>query len=176
MKNLIFLFVLAIAFSGCKKIDELTQFDMDYDSSVDIPATTGINLPFNIFTPDITTNSESTFESNDTRKDLVEKIVLKTLELTVSKPSGEDFSFLKSIKITIKADGLADKEIAWDNAVPSNAGNKISLETTSDNLDEYIKKDSFKLDVETVTDEVLTKDYTIDIHSVFFVDAKILGI
>ncbi len=176
MRKYILFLLAVVALSGCEKVDKLTQFDMNYDSSVDIPSTVGINLPFNIYTPDITTNSESSFESNDTRKDLIEQINLKTMELTVSKPSGEDFSFLKSIEITIKADGLDDKKIAWKNDIPSNAGNKISLETTSDDLKEYIKKDNFKLDVETVTDEILTKDYTLDIHTVFFVDAKILGI
>jgi len=175
MNKLIILILTAIVLSGCKKISEKTQFNMVYDTSVDIPSSTGVNLPFNIFTPDITTNSESTFESNNTRKDLIEQIVLKTLELTVSKPNGEDFSFLKSVEITLKADGLANKKIAWKNNIPANAGNKITLETSPDNLEEYIKKDSFKLNVKTVTDEVLTSDYTIDIHSVFFVDAKILG-
>ena len=176
MRKIVFLLITVVALAGCKKLDKLTQFDMKFDTSVDIPSTVGINLPFNILTPDITTNSESSFESNDTRKDLIEKITLKTMEMTVSKPAGEDFSFLKSIEITIKADGLDDKKIAWLNDIPDNAGSTITLETTPDDLKEYIKKDSYKLDVETTTDEILTQDYTIDIHNVFFVDAKILGI
>ena len=176
MRKIVFLLVTVVALAGCNKLDKLTQFDMPFDTSVDIPSTVGINLPFNIITPDITTNSESSFESNETNKDLIEKITLKTMEMTVSKPAGEDFSFLKSIEITIKADGLDDKKIAWLNDIPDNAGSKITLETTADDLKEYIKKDSYKLDIETVTDEILTQDYTIDIHNVFFVDAKIFGI
>ena len=176
MKNIIFLLITVAVLSGCEKLDKLTQFDMNFDTSIDIPATVGVNLPFNIITPDITTNSESSFESNETNKDLIEKITLKTMEMTVSKPDGEDFSFLKSIEITIKADSLDDKKIAWLNDIPANAGSTITLETTPDDLKEYIKKDSYKLDIKTTTDEILTQDYTIDIHNVFFVDAKIFGI
>lgn len=168
--------LILLALAGCEKLDKLTQFEMPFDTSVDIPSTIGINLPFNIITPNITTNSESTFESNNTNKDLIEKVVLKSMALIVEKPNGEDFSFLKSIKITIKADNLGDKIIAWNNDVPSNTGDSLLLETSPDNLKDYILKDSYKLDVETVTDEILTQDYTIKIHSVFFVDAKILGI
>jgi len=176
MKKYFILSLILLALTGCEKLDKLTQFEMPFDSSVDIPSTIGINLPFNIVTPDIKTNSESTFKSNNTDKDLIEKVILKSMALIVEKPDGEDFSFLKSIKITIKADSLGDKTIAWNNDVPSNAGDTLALETTSDDLKEYILKDSYKLDIETVTDEILTQDYTIKIHSVFFVDAKIFGI
>ena len=175
-RSLIILSLLLLTYVSCKKLDKLTQFDMDYDSSITIKSTVGINLPFNIYTPDITTNSESTFKSNDTRKDLIEKIVLKTLQMTIKTPSDGDFSFLKSIEIKIAADGLSDKKIAWNYDIPNNVGNKISLQTSGDDLKEYIMKDSYKLKVTTTTDKILTQDHTIDIHSVFFVDAKILGL
>lgn len=171
---LIYVTLLLLSFS-CKKVDKLTQFDLVYDSSITVESTYGIDIPFNIYTPNITTNSESTFESNDTRKDLVESIILKTMTMTVSSPAGEDFSFLKSVEIYISADGLSEMKVAWKDNIDN--GTKIlNLETSSSDLKEYIKKDDFKLKVTTTTDEVLTQDYTIDIHSVFFVDAKILGI
>jgi hypothetical protein len=148
---------------------------MDYDSSVTVESTFGVNVPFNIYTPNITTSSESTFESNDTRKDLIESITLKTMTMTISDPSGDDFSFLKSIEIYISADGLSDTKIASKDNI-SNTTTVLNLETSTADIKEYIKKDSFKLKVTTTTDEVLTHNYTIDIHSVFFVDAKILGV
>jgi hypothetical protein len=71
MKKIILVLCITLSVLGCKKIDELTQFDMEFNETTVIPSTIGINLPFNIFTPDIETNSESTFEVNDTRKDLI---------------------------------------------------------------------------------------------------------
>ncbi len=170
-----FLFVILFLSPGCKLVDRLTQFNMDYDVSVIIPSTTGINLPFNLFTPDISSNSESTFAVHDTRKDLIEVIKLTKMELTLTAPPNGDFGFLKSIEIFISADGLPEEKIAWKYNIPSDIEKFLKLETTNTDLKEYIKKDEFTLRFGTVTDEVLTSDHKIDVHSVFFVDAKILG-
>jgi len=177
MKNsLIALLLLCVGIVACEKLDEFTQFKMDYDSSVVIPSSTGLNLPVDLFTPDVKTNSESKFAINDTRKDLIEEITLDELELTISSPDGEDFSFLKTIDIYIEAEGLPKEKIAWHDDVSSVVGSTLSLETAQVDLKEYIKKDEFTLMTEVVTDEALKSDHTIDIHTVFNVNAKILGI
>lgn len=176
MKNLLLLScALFLAFSGCKQLDKLTQFEIDYDQTVVIPASTGINLPFDILTPDIETDSESAFAGNDTRKDMIEEIKLTSMTLTVDLPAGGDFGFLKTISIFISADGLAEAEIAWKELVPADAGPVLNLDVSDTDLKEYIKKDKFKLRVYTITDEFLSSDYHINVHSVFFVDAKVLG-
>lgn len=173
-KLLLFTALTLVSIVACDKIDELTQFEMEYDESVVIPSSTGLNLPFNLFTPDVESNSESAFAVNDTRKDLIEEIQLTELELTVSSPSKADFSFLKSIDVFISADGLSEKKIAWRESIPEDA-KSIKLNTTDADLQEYIKKDEFKLRLNTVTDEAMSSDHTIDVHSVFFVDAEVLG-
>lgn len=176
MKKQILLFVFVIlSVTGCKLIDKLTQFDMEFDETVEVPSYIGINLPFNILTPAIRTNSESTFEINDTRKDLIEEIILTSLDLTLTSPSDADFSFLKSVSIFISADGLSETEIAFKDDIPSDIGAVLTLETLDVDIQEYIKKDQFSLRLNTVTDEILTSDHQIDVHAVFFVDAKILG-
>lgn len=164
-----------ILYSGCDKVDELTQFDIEYTSEVTIPASSGIDLPINIFTPDIETNAEQKFQVNDTRKDKVEEINLKTLKLSVLMPEGEDFSFLKSIEIYINADGLSESLIAWKEDIPDDVGDELSLNTTDEDLKEYIKKDEFNLRMKTVTDEFIDQDHEIEVYSVFRVDAEILG-
>lgn len=161
---------------GCKAVDKLTQFEMDYDESMVISSLIGVNLPFNLWTPSITTNSESTFEVNETRKDLVEKIVLKKLELTLTSPANGDFSFLKSATIFLSADGLPEVEIAKITDIPSDIGNFISFVTYSTDLKDYIKKDNISLRMNTTTDELILSDQQVNVHAVFFVDAKILGI
>ncbi len=161
---------------GCDKVDSLTQFDMNYEESIVIPASTGINLPFDLFTPDMETDSESEFAVNNTKKNLIEEIVLKKLGLSITAPENGDFSFLKSIEIYISAEDLQEIKIAWNENIPENAGRELELETSDNDLKEYIKKDSYKLRLHTVTDKVLASDYHIDVRSVFRVDAKILGI
>jgi hypothetical protein len=167
--------IALVLLTGCKKIDELTQFYIEYNEEVVIPASTGISLPFNILTPDIETNSEATFESNNTNKDLIEEIVLTKLDLTLTSPSNEDFSFLESIGIYINADGLDEKRIAWQDDVPDNAGAILTLFTSPDDIKEYIKKDKYTLRVNAVTSEALAQDHSINVYSKFFVDAEVLG-
>jgi len=161
---------------SCDQIDNLTKFNMDYDSSMTIPSSTGINLPFVLNTPETQSNSESEFESNNTHKDLIEDIRLRVLELTLTSPDNEDFSFLESIKIYIVAEGLQEIEIAHNENVAETVGKLLKLQTVDVDIKDYIKKDKFSLKVEAVTDEVIAADHNIDIHSEFFVDAKILGI
>lgn len=55
---------------------------MEFDETIVIPSSAGINLPFDILTPDLEINSELIFEINDTRKDLVE---LPSKELLLRK-------------------------------------------------------------------------------------------
>ncbi len=177
MKLVRLLFIgLTVFILGCKKIDKLTQFNMEYNETVVVPSSTGISLPFNILSPDIETNSESTFAVNDTRKDLIETILLTQLDLTLTSPSNEDFSFLESVEIFISADGLNESRIAWKDEIQSNTENTLNLVVGNEDLKEYIKKDNFVLRLKTVTDEVITSDHHIEVHSVFFVDAKVLGL
>ncbi len=167
--------VLALFAAGCKKIDKLTQFDLEYNSTIIVAKSTGINLPFNVFTPDMETRSESQFAVNDTRKDLVEKILLTRLRLSLTSPNDSDLDFLKSIEIFIDADGLDERLIAWKNDIPMNVGKVIELDLGGTDLKEYIKKDEFNLRCNTVTRKVLTRDHELNVNSVFFFDAKVLG-
>ena len=174
-KNILIFAAILSLLIGCKKIDKLTQFDMNYDQTVVIPSSTGINLPFNIFSPDVQSNSETTFAINDTRKDLIEEINLTQLTLDLTSPSNGDFSFLKSIEIFITSSTLEEVKIAWKDNIDSNIGKSLELETTDSDLKEFIKGEEFTLRVRAITDEIITSDHQLDVHSEFFVDAKILG-
>ena len=177
MKKTIALFLLVFfTFSSCKEIDKLTQFNIDYSSTITVNSTFGIDIPFDIYTPNISTNSENTFEVNDTRKDLIEEILLTELKLTIESPASQDFDFLKSIEIYISAEGLDEIKIAWKDDIPQNGLKTIELEKTGNDLKEYIKADEFQLRSHTVTRHLISTDTDIEINSVFFVDAKILGI
>jgi len=175
MRRFIYFFVFLVLFISCDKLDELTKFDVDYNTQVTIPSSAGVNLPFDIFTPDTETNSESEFESNDTRKDLVEEIKLTQLQLDLKAPSESDFSFLESIEVYISAEGLDEIKIASKTDVPE-AATVLDLDIIDVDLQEYIKKDSYNLRLNTVTDEAMSVDHVIDVNSTFFIDAKILGL
>lgn len=175
MKNKILIItIITLGMFACKKLNKLTQFTMDYSETVIIPSSGPASLPLNLFTPDVETNSESTFAINDTRKDLIEFIELTDLTLLHKSPSSGDFSFLKSIEIYLSADDLAEVKVAWLDAITEEPGKSLTLNTSENNLMEYIKKDEFSLKVRTVTDETFLSDQQIQINTTFFVDAKLV--
>ncbi len=176
MKKILLLLVLSMLFSCKDSLDRLTMFDMDFRETVAIQSSTGINLPFNVFTPDITTNSEASFANNNTRKDLIEDIRLKQLKMTITSPTSGDFSFLKSIALYMNAEALPEVLIGSKDNIPDNEGNILELDISDVNFKEYIKKDKISIRLSTVTDELITQDHQIEIYSLFRVDAKILGI
>jgi hypothetical protein len=166
--------LISILFGGC---DSLTHFTIPFKTTVTIKATVGGlpgEIPF-IPTPPIPLETDQTFKSNNTAKELIEKAYIKTLKLTVLKPDGEDFSILKNIEIYIAADGLDDVKVASLDLVPTGKSS-IDLNCSNADLKPFIMKDKFTLKIKTVTDEINTKDYDIQIDGSFWLDAKILGV
>lgn len=175
MRHFLIITGIVIFISSCETVDKFTQFTMDYNSQVTIQSSVGIDVPVVLKTPEIESNAESQFEVNDTRKDLVEEILLQESTLTISQPDDGDFSFLNDIELYINAEGLDEQLIASKENIPDDVGSELQLDINEVDLKNYIKKEEFTLNIKTVTDEVITEDHVIDIYSVFWVDAKILG-
>jgi len=177
MKRLLFILgSIILTYGSCKEIDKLTHFNMDFNSNITIESTLYIDKPIDIWTLDITTDSEITFENNNTHTDLIDKIVLTTLNMDITSADNQTFDFFKTIEIYIDADELEEKKIAWLLDIPQTGLKTIILESTEDDLKDYIKKDEYKLRTHTVTRQLISKSTDIEIKSNFFVDAKILGI
>lgn len=174
--SLFFIFFGILLSTGCKKLDKFTQFNIDYTESVTIPANSIVDIPIDIKTPAIETNSESTFKSKDTKADLIESIYLRKMELNLLSPPDGDLSFLNSVSIYISADGLNEVRIAWAENIPDDLGAYLELETTDEDLKAFIKKDTYTLRVKVLTDKVISEDHEINVHSRFLVDAKVLGV
>jgi hypothetical protein len=176
MKQISICLLVTSLLCGCNKLHKLTQFNMDYDSDIVFNAGLPINLPVNISTPDMATNSEQEFAVNDTRKDMIESIKLTQLKLNITSPSGKTFSFLKEVHLFISAPNLPEIEIANKLAIDDGVGSELLLTVFDLELQDYIKADKFVLKVNTTTDQILTSDVHVHVYSNFFVDAKILGL
>jgi hypothetical protein len=171
------LFILIFIFLGCKIIDELTHFNIDYNYTFTLPAFGGINLDdLNIESPDVENDTGSTFEINNTRKDLVERATLKKFNVTILEPISAKFTFLNKIEIFVETDALDAKLIAWKDNISNDIGNYLVLETTSSDLKKYLTSDTIRVRLKTTSSSPLTEDLLLDLKSTVEVDAKILGI
>lgn len=147
------LILSTITLTGCKK--KLTQFYIDYTSEVVIQSTFGQLVPFSVYTPEIQSNSEFAFESNNTRKDKIESIVLSDLVLTIKAPETETFSFLNSVNVFVSSPGNDEQRVAFKESIPSNIGNQLVCDLSNVELQHHIKEDKFTIRIETVTDEII---------------------
>lgn len=175
-KKYILFAVLFTSFISCKQIDKLTQFEIKYSTNFKIPSTIGINLPFNVPTPDIETNISEKLENNQSNKELIEQIYLKQMLLTIESPNNQTFRFLKDIDVFLLAEDLPKIKIAFKHNINNDIGQELDLDVIEQDLQEYIKKDFYTIDVTTTTDETIFSEVNIKADLKFWVDAKILGI
>jgi len=177
MKTLILsLFSCVLLVSSCKKLKELTQFDLNYNTETTIQAGVATALPFDVFTPDVTTESQSEFAGHNTAANLIQSIKLKKILLTITNPADRKFDFLKSIEIYLSADGEEEVLIAHTYNIAETAGNQLQLDAESNDLKRYLTKDKYKLKLKITTDKVINQDVSVKIASTFRVDANILGL
>ncbi len=147
---------------------------MDYTSQVVVNSTVGQLIPFSVYTPEMETNSEFEFESNNTRKDRVNSIKLKELKLTITSPSNETFSFLNSVEVYISSPNVSEKKVAFRESIPASVGTILVCDLVDLELQDYIKEDRFTLRLRTVTDETIPQDVDIDVYTNFLVNAKLI--
>lgn len=171
--NIYFLLIITVVLFGCK--NKLTQFNLDENFQATIPASSPIDLPFTVNTPEQTTNSEAEFESNDTRKDKIEQIVLEELTITITSPQGEDFSFLNSLELYLSSTVHSEEKVAFLNDISDDIGSEITCDIVGQDLQKFVKDDKIKIRLVTVTDEVITQDIDVNIYTNFFVDAKLIN-
>jgi hypothetical protein len=170
-KAALFLAVLTVFFA-CKKIEQWLTFYVSNETSVTIPATTPVNLPVNISTPDVTSNSAQQFKNNNSNINLVKDIRLNNLSMSITNPANQTFSFLKSIHLYISTDSTNEIELAYLDSIPPTASS-ISLLTTQLALDSYVKASTYKLRTQAVCRQVLTQNTTVDIKLKFKVTANL---
>ena len=174
MKHKILISLMIItSFVACNKLAELISFNINAQTSIQVNSSTIINTPFEISTPGITTNSTQEYETNHTSPNLIKEVVLEELKLSITNPQDKTFSFLKNIHIYISTDDNAEVELAYLETVPAGT-NTITLITTKENLDKFIKASSYKLRTRVETKETLSATTDIQVDMKFKVTAGLL--
>ncbi|WP_125719270.1 hypothetical protein [Flavobacterium ustbae] len=161
---------LSVFFSSCNAVDELLTFTISNNASIKIQSTSPINLPSEIITPEVTTNSSAEFENNKTKASLVKDVKIRSLKLSIIDPLDKTFTFLKSIHLYISTANSEEIELAYQDNI-NVSSNTIDLICTDNRLDEYIKADSYKIRTKVTLKETLTKDVTVKAEMKFKVTA-----
>ncbi|KAF2508359.1 hypothetical protein EYY60_14610 [Flavobacterium zhairuonense] len=161
---------LSLFLTSCDAVDDLLTFTISNNTSITIKSTSPINLPSEIITPEVTTNSSAEFQNNKTKASLVKDVKLRSLKLSISDPSDKTFTFLKSVHLYISTTNSDEIELAYQDNIMSTS-NTIDLICTDQKLDQYIKADSYKIRTKVTLKETLTKDVTVKADMKFKVTA-----
>jgi len=149
-----------LCFSGCTDMEDMLTFRISDKTMLTIQSSSPLTLPFEVATPEITTNSSQEFQNHHTNAELVRDVRLKEVVLTITDPTDKSFSFLKAIHIYISTDDLKEIELAFLEDINSTS-NRIELAPVEHKLDKYIRSSSYKLRTEVLTRETLSHDVTV---------------
>jgi hypothetical protein len=172
VKSFSFILILIASFFACKKLQQLLTFKISNESTVTIPSSSPVGLPFNVSSPDVATNSSQQMQNNNSSIALVKNILLDQLQMTITNPANQNFAFLKSIHIYISTNSSNEIELAYLDSIPTTA-TSITLIPTTSPLDVYVKASSYNLRTATVIRQVLANDVSIKIASQFKVTANL---
>lgn len=164
-------FLFIAVFSGCKKLG--INFAINHQATFRVDTGSPLNLPFEVSTPEVTTNSSQQFDNNNTAASLIKEIKLEELKLTVTNPGNKTFSFLKSIHIYISTNSSDEIELASLDNIASTS-QSITLNATTQDLSKYVKASSYKLRTTVVTKETLTQPIDVRSDIKFKVKAGVL--
>ncbi len=165
------LLFISFAITGCKKLG--VNFSINNQANFRVESSSPINLPFEMGTPDVTTNSSQQFDNNNTAANLIKEIKLEELKLSITNPATKTFSFLKSVDIYISTNSNNEILLASLSNISSTA-QSISLTTTAQDLSSYVKASSYKLRTSVVTKETITQAIDIRADIKFKVKAGLL--
>lgn len=177
MKKLLSILMLSsiVLFSACKKtkdkVDEFTQFDLSYSTNFSVPSSSiTINTATNFSTPNIATNTGSSYPNNKTTYELVDEVKLTKFNVVAS---AGNFDYLKSLTIFMQADGLPESQIATISNIPTGVSN-FDMTLNDVNLKDYFAKTNFKMRVNVVIDGAISVDQNMKLNQTLHVVAKIL--
>jgi hypothetical protein len=162
--------ILTLFAVSCSEVDKLLTFTISDQTSFTINSGLPFDTPFEAPTPDVTSNSTTEFENNNTKTDLVKDVKLQKLKLSITNPSDKTFSFLKSVHMYISTTADDEIELAFLDNI-NVTSNTIDLTCTSQKLDKYIKASSYKIRTKIITKETLTQETTVKANMEFKVTA-----
>lgn len=161
---------LAIACNKTKeKINEVTEFDLNYSSNVAVPSSSlNANLPVDFVSPEINTESAAKFSAEGTSQDLIDQIKLTKFHITNN--SG-NLDFLKSFTVYIKASGLSEAAIASKTLVPAGQ-TTIAGDIADVNLKNYLFKDKIQFRISAVANASISTNQDLKLDQTFRVFGK----
>ena len=182
MKNIYLISIIAISLSStaCKKVkdalDITRPFAITNEFKLSKMADSERNLPDSVVTisqPNIPNSLPEEFKKNNVNIDKIKSVTLDSVVFRIKAPVGQNFGFMKSIKLYIGSAGKGEKLVATkmdiDKILP--APTVLYLNVQDSDIAEYIKSNTYDIKMEMS----LVKTYTNDILLVSDIKGKVVA-
>ena len=176
VKNIICLLIAATMLSGCKKLDEFTNFNIPLEQSIVVPANPIAGLSARFPVGEFETNIDALLDQHNSNLDEIEEIFLESMRIEVETPSDSDLDYLANVSILIQSSTSPLMKVAWKEPVPANTGKTLDLEVWDADMKTHFTQDVISIMVDVEADQATTEEQTVNIKAVFRVNAKVLGI
>ena len=173
MKKILLLTILLFILSSCEKVDNSTQFTINYSVIYSITEDIPTDIPIIMNAMPIHYSDDDLIE-NKTSMALINSVKLKKITLEIVNSEKSDFYFLQNIELNIKADGLPKIRVGWKSDIQNEDSNLILLEILDDDIQEYFKKKSFDIQPIIILEETLEQTVDINISIDFEINADLL--
>jgi hypothetical protein len=174
MKNfaVMLLFSAVLAGTGsCKKINEATEFSMDYSTSLAVPAgSVVVSTTQDFLSSEIETGSASKFSSEGTSRDLIDEI--RMTKFVITADSG-NLDYLRSISIYVRGNGLSDVLVAQQSNIPAGS-TSVQAQMTQANIKEHIFKETIRYRATITFNTGSTKDHNLKLDQTVLVKGKLI--
>lgn len=167
---------ILLSVSSCKTISDFTKVDVSFNQNVTVPEIPAIalNFPVTYTTPSIDTQVDSICNVYHVTTDLIDKVYLKTMSITVVAPDSVDLGFLKSITVYIKPESGSNIKIA--SAANAGSSSILNLNVENVNLKKYLTQDTFALYIIFIANKATTEPIEVRADMAATMDLKILGL
>jgi hypothetical protein len=153
------------------QVNQATEFDISYSTSLSVPSNTmSLNVPIDFTTPDVPTQSNQKFLDNKTAAELVDEIKFTKFNISAG---GGNLDFLKSLSIYVKASGVGEQLVATKNPVPTGASS-ISLDLTDVNIKTFIIQPNIQFRVTVTIDGSTLNGQNLSLDETVHVKATVL--
>ena len=143
----------ALLLGGCRLLSDQRTFQVRDSTQLVLPTAPGGVLP----AVPVASTAARTFAANHTSSDYVQDVTLDRLTLTVTKPAGRNFDFLKSIRVYISADSAGASKTLLTALSPVPAGQTVlALPPVGNKYDVYLKGSTYYLFVEAKSTQPVT--------------------
>lgn len=144
------------------------KFDLNYSDITLIIDSTSQTGERSLDSVKVASNLDSVLAANNTKKEQIESVKLKSVRLEIIDPAGSNFLALKSVEAWMATEELSFVPIAFKDSIPQTGSNVLEMDVNSQQeLVNYVKAPNYLIHVKGNVKKPISERLTVRVMIVF---------